>query len=64
MHTNPVPAATADPTPAGACPLCHTVEINITSAMLAQGGSWRCVRCGQRWDGNRLVTAAAYAATA
>jgi hypothetical protein len=57
-------AERAAPAPPGACPLCHTVEAGITGATLAEGASWRCARCGQRWDGTRLATAAAYAAKA
>lgn len=50
--------------PMATCPLCHTVESTISNAALAGGASWRCGRCGQRWDAERLDTAAAYAATA
>ena len=48
----------------GMCPLCHTTDASVTSAALAAGGNWRCVRCGQRWDGARLAAVAAYAAWA
>jgi transposase-like protein len=43
------------------CPLCHTAEAGMSSAALREGASWRCVRCGQRWDATRLQTAADYA---
>ena len=36
----------------------------MTNAALAAGGDWRCKRCAQRWDKNRIATVAAYDATA
>jgi hypothetical protein len=56
-----VRAATA-PEPAGfaTCPSCHTADAAVTSAAVSGGADWRCVRCGQRWDANRLATVAAY----
>jgi transposase len=62
-NVNPVlPAERAAPSSA-VCPLCHTAETSISNAALTAGASWRCERCGQRWDAHRLETAAAYAAT-
>jgi len=42
------------------CPMCHTV-VALTQQALAAGATWRCARCGQRWDADRLATVAAYA---
>jgi len=42
------------------CPRCHTVDTALTNASLDAGGAWRCARCGQSWDKNRLATVAAY----
>jgi ribosomal protein L37AE/L43A len=47
--------------PSPSCPLCHTADAGISTEAVAAGGSWKCVRCGQRWDTGRLETAAAYA---
>jgi len=49
--------------PSPTCPLCHTVDHTITGEVLVAGGAWRCGRCGQMWDAERLATAAAYAAS-
>jgi ribosomal protein L37AE/L43A len=43
------------------CPMCHT-RASLTQSALDGGGAWRCVRCGQHWDGARLTAVAAYAA--
>ena len=43
------------------CPMCHTPS-SVTQGAIDAGGDWRCVRCGQHWDGKRLATVAAYAA--
>jgi ribosomal protein L37AE/L43A len=43
------------------CPMCHTPS-PLTSRAVDDGASWRCARCGQRWDAGRLATVAAYAA--
>lgn len=57
-----VPAANA--APAGSelvtCPLCHTAS-SLTAERVAQGEDFRCGRCSQRWDGETLAGAAAYA---
>jgi ribosomal protein L37AE/L43A len=42
------------------CPMCHA-EASLTQTALAAGGAWRCVRCGQNWDADRLTAVAAYA---
>ncbi len=42
------------------CPMCHTVDQTMTAEMLAVGGGWRCITCGQHWDAARLATVAAY----
>jgi ribosomal protein L37AE/L43A len=42
------------------CPMCH-VDAPLTQSALAAGGAWRCVRCGQHWDGDRLTAVAEYA---
>ncbi len=44
-----------------ACPMCHT-SAALTRSAVAAGADWRCVRCGQRWDGVRLAAVADYAA--
>jgi transcription elongation factor Elf1 len=44
------------------CPLCHTTDASLTADALEAGGTWRCVRCGQRWDADRLAAVAAYSA--
>jgi hypothetical protein len=36
------------------CPLCRTFDQTVTRALLAVGGSWQCVTCGQRWNAARL----------
>jgi hypothetical protein len=41
--------------------MCQTSSTLFQSALEA-GGAWRCVRCGQHWDAERLVAVAAYAA--
>jgi ribosomal protein L37AE/L43A len=50
-------AALATPT----CPLCHTEDTTITVQAVAEGGTWRCTRCGQMWSADRLAAVAAYA---
>jgi transposase-like protein len=52
-----------DALPTPTCPLCHTEDTTITGQAVAEGGAWRCARCGQLWSADRLATAAAYAAT-
>jgi len=41
----------------GECPMCHT----LTQSARDTGGAWRCVRCGQSWNAERLATVAGYA---
>jgi len=36
------------------------VDTTLTNAALAAGRDWRCQRCQQRWDKNRIATVAAY----
>jgi hypothetical protein len=43
-----------------ACPMCHT-RASLTQAAVDAGGAWRCVRCGQQWDAERIEAVAAYA---
>ena len=45
------------------CPMCHT-SAALTLSALEAGGDWRCVRCGQHWDAERLAAVAGYAAWA
>lgn len=47
----------------GACLLCHTVDNTVTQSGLDTGAYWRCQRCGQTWDAQRLAAATAYAQT-
>ena len=56
-HTRHMSPADVVPT----CPLCHTAEATMTTPLLLEGGHWRCTRCGQMWDAERLQTAADYA---
>lgn len=42
------------------CPMCHT-PTSVTQGAIGDG-YWRCVRCGQNWDGTRLAAVASYAA--
>jgi len=46
---------------AAICPMCHT-SATLSQSALEAGGDWRCIRCGQHWDAERLATVAAYAA--
>jgi predicted Zn finger-like uncharacterized protein len=48
------------PEPAATCPLCHTIDVTMSDDVLASGGWWRCTRCGQAWDAERLSVVAAY----
>jgi transposase-like protein len=57
-------AAEREAEPSPTCPLCHTADTTVSHAALSAGASWKCVRCGHRWDAERLETAAAYAAMA
>ena len=40
------------------CLLCHTVHTQ--SFTENPGRSWRCIRCGQRWDATRIEVVADY----
>lgn len=51
------PPVSAPPT----CLLCHTPASGITVESLATGSTWKCERCGQLWDADRLERAAGYA---
>lgn len=42
-----------------ACPMCHTPTPMAQAN--AAGVDWRCARCGQHWDDQRLAAVAAYA---
>ena len=42
------------------CPMCHT-SARVTQDAIEAGVDWRCIRCGQHWDGARLAKVAAYA---
>lgn len=44
------------------CPGCHTPHPSLTREGLAAGAGWKCVRCGERWDAQRLATVTAYKA--
>jgi len=41
------------------CPMCHA-DASLTQSAVAAGGAWRCVRCGQHWNADRLTAVAAY----
>jgi ribosomal protein L37AE/L43A len=42
------------------CPMCHA-DASLTQSGLSAGGAWRCARCGQHWNADRLAAVAAYA---
>ena len=44
------------------CPSCHTTDPTMTNDAVSSGASWRCERCTQRWDRDRLAVVAAYTA--
>jgi hypothetical protein len=44
------------------CPMCYTAHPSLTRAAVVAGEDWRCSRCGQQWDAERLAAVAAYAA--
>lgn len=52
-------ATPADARDRAVCPRCHTVDATPMSAVVA-GAAWRCARCAQRWDIDRLTTVADY----
>jgi hypothetical protein len=61
------PTMTTDGAPADAsdravCPRCHTVDPSMTLTAVAAGAAWKCTRCAQRWDVDRLATVANYTA--
>ena len=58
---DPGPDVDAAPPRTVSCPMCHMVHPSLTPASVAAGEDWRCSRCGQRWDAERLATVAAYA---
>ena len=68
MDNHPTPPLIAPPLPDDApstpriatCPMCHAAPPAVALA----GDDWRCARCGQRWDAERLATVTAYAAWA
>jgi transposase-like protein len=45
---------------AATCLSCHTKDATLTHGAVAAGAGWRCRRCGQQWDADRLATVAAY----
>jgi transposase len=47
-------------TPTIACPLCHQTGPVLVDEVLPQV-RWKCTRCGQHWDADRLAAVAAYA---
>ena len=44
------------------CPMCHTAHASLTCAALDAGAGWRCSKCGQRWDAERLLIVSGYEA--
>jgi transposase len=40
--------------------MCHTLRSAVGSAEDGSG-AWRCTRCGQQWDADRVLAVAAYA---
>lgn len=57
-----VPQSVPDGSRLVSCPLCHMTHPSLTYGALESGADWRCSRCGQRWDAERLATVAAYTA--
>ncbi|MDH4064800.1 MAG: hypothetical protein OEW19_10415 [Acidobacteriota bacterium] len=57
-HVHETTAVDVPPLPT--CPLCHTPDRTTTVGALAGGADWRCARCSQRWDAERLATVAAF----
>jgi len=43
-----------------ACPLCH-MHGPVPAGEASAAVGWRCTRCGQSWDGDRLAAVASYA---
>ena len=43
------------------CPMCHTAHPSLTRVAVAAGEGWRCARCAQPWDEQRLSAVASYA---
>jgi len=41
--------------------MCHTNASSAAALDLQSGGAWRCVRCGQHWNAERLTAVARYA---
>jgi hypothetical protein len=58
--TGPPADHPADPTLA-TCPMCHTQHPSLTRVAVAAGEEWRCSRCAQVWNEQRLSAVAAYA---
>lgn len=44
------------------CPGCHTVAASMTWDAVVAGAAWRCARCAQHWDLDRLTAVANYGA--
>jgi hypothetical protein len=65
MRLPPSRTTTLEPEPdviqPATCPLCQTTQ---SFAAPLDGGDWRCARCGQQWNAERLGTVARYAASA
>ena len=53
----------ADEKAPGTCLLCHTVDAAMTQGGLDNGTYWRCQRCGQMWDAQRIAAANEYSLT-
>jgi hypothetical protein len=62
--SQPVLPQTSQPSQPGVatCPMCHTVHASLSTTAIDAGADWRCARCGQRWDAERLSTVSAYQA--
>lgn len=54
-------SSTSAPGGPATCLSCHMEDHTLTNREVEAGANWRCGRCGQRWDGVRLRTVAAYA---
>jgi hypothetical protein len=70
LRSVPAPRAAAaliddepDVLAAATCPMCQT-RSSLSHTGVESGSAWRCVRCGQQWEANRLAAVAGYAAWA
>ena len=56
----PAASSTAAARTPVSCPLCHTIN-NSIAADSDDSVTWRCARCSQTWNAERVRVATAYA---